>query len=101
MRKLHLISDLVKRLLPVSLCVFSMKNMSTQKQNRSNIAATYLLRARWLQLPLYIGLHSGAGVSSILGPSFNISFLSAFGNEAALQHILQAIAVEGARPRPS
>ena len=94
-----LISDPVKRLLPVSLCVFNMKNMSTP-QNKPPLKTLprLIFMSRWLQLPLYIGLILAQCVYVYqFWAELYYLILSAFGNEAALQHILQAIAVEGAK----
>jgi uncharacterized membrane protein YqhA len=57
---------------------------------------------RWLQLPLYLGLilaqcvyvfHFWVELKDLIG--------AALGNDAALQHILQAVAVPGAPCRTS
>jgi len=57
----------------------------------------FIFMSRWLQLPLYIGLilaqcvyvfHFWVELKDLIG--------AALGNEAALQHILQAVAVPGA-----
>ena len=56
-----------------------------------------IFMSRWLQLPLYLGLILAQGVYVFMFWSeLYYLILSAFGNEAALQHILTAIAVEGA-----
>jgi uncharacterized protein (TIGR00645 family) len=61
----------------------------------------FIFMSRWLQLPLYIGLilaqcvyvfHFWVELKDLIG--------AALGNEAALQHILQAVAVPGA-PMPT
>jgi uncharacterized protein (TIGR00645 family) len=57
----------------------------------------FIFMTRWLQLPLYLGLilaqcvyvfHFWVELKDLIG--------AAFGNEAALQHIFQAVAVPGA-----
>jgi uncharacterized protein (TIGR00645 family) len=57
----------------------------------------FIFMSRWLQLPLYLGLilaqcvyvfHFWVELSDLIG--------AAFGHEGALQHILNAVAVEGA-----
>jgi uncharacterized protein (TIGR00645 family) len=57
----------------------------------------FIFMSRWLQLPLYVGLilaqcvyvfHFWVELKDLIG--------AALGNEAALQHILQAVAVPGA-----
>jgi len=56
-----------------------------------------IFMSRWLQLPLYLGLILAQAVYVYMFWSeLYYLILSAFGNEAALQHILTAIAVEGA-----
>ena len=56
-----------------------------------------IFMSRWLQLPLYLGLILAQAVYVFMFWSeLYYLILSAFGNEAALQHILAAIAVEGA-----
>ncbi len=61
----------------------------------------FIFASRWLQFPLYLGLilaqcvyvfHFWVELSDLIG--------AALGNEAALKHILDAVAVEGA-PRPT
>ena len=61
----------------------------------------FIFASRWLQFPLYLGLILAQGVyvfhfwvelTDLIG--------AALGNEAALKHILDAVAVEGA-PRPT
>ena len=93
-----LTSDLVKRLLPVSLCVFNMKNMSTpQTKPPLKTLPRLIFMSRWLQLPLYIGLILAQCVYAYqFWAELYYLIPSALGNEAALQHILQAVAVEGA-----
>ena len=60
----------------------------------------FIFMSRWLQLPLYLGLilaqcvyvyHFWVELSDLIG--------AALGNQGALQHILDAGAVEGA-PKP-
>lgn len=60
----------------------------------------FIFMTRWLQLPLYLGLilaqcvyvfHFWVELKDLIG--------AAFGNEAALQHIIQAVAVPGS-PMP-
>ena len=63
--------------------------------------AYFIFTTRWLQLPLYLGLilaqcvyvyHFWVELLDLIG--------AVMGNQAALQHILDAVAVDGA-PRPS
>src|SRR3954454_9023275 len=63
--------------------------------------AYFIFTTRWLQLPLYLGLilaqcvyvyHFWVELLDLIG--------AVMGNQAALQHILDAVAIEGA-PRPS
>lgn len=59
--------------------------------------ANFIFMSRWLQLPLYLGLILAQGVYVF---HFWVELIdligAALGNEAALQHILQAVAVDGA-----
>lgn len=55
--------------------------------------------SRWLQVPLYLGLILAQAVYVfIFWSELYYLILSAFGSEAALQHILTSITVEGATP---
>jgi uncharacterized protein (TIGR00645 family) len=55
--------------------------------------------SRWLQLPLYLGLILAQAVYVfIFWSELYYLILSAFGSEAALQHILTAVTVDGATP---
>lgn len=57
-----------------------------------------IFMSRWLQVPLYLGLILAQAVYVYMFWSeLYYLILSAFGNEAALQHILLAVAVEGAK----
>ncbi|AXA92084.1 YqhA family protein [Massilia sp. YMA4] len=72
--------------------------MTDPKQpHRLRPLPAFIFMSRWLQLPLYIGLilaqcvyvfHFWVELKDLIG--------AALGNEAALQHILQAVAVPGA-----
>ena len=62
----------------------------------------FIFMSRWLQLPLYLGLilaqcvyvfHFWVELKDLIG--------AAMGNEAALQHIFQAVAVPGGGPTPT
>lgn len=59
--------------------------------------ANFIFMSRWLQLPLYLGLILAQGVYVY---HFWVELVdligAALGNEAALQHILNAVAVDGA-----
>jgi uncharacterized protein (TIGR00645 family) len=56
-----------------------------------------IFMSRWLQLPLYLGLILAQGVYVYqFWAELYYLILSAFGNEMALKHILEAVAVEGA-----
>ena len=61
----------------------------------------FIFASRWLQFPLYLGLILAQGVYVF---HFWVELIdligAALGNEAALKHILDAVAVEGA-PRPT
>ena len=58
-----------------------------------------IFMSRWLQLPLYLGLILAQAVYVfIFWTELYYLILSAFGNDAALQHILTAITVDGATP---
>ena len=61
----------------------------------------FIFASRWLQLPLYLGLILAQGVYVF---HFWVELIdligAAWGNEASLKHILDAVAVEGA-PRPT
>jgi len=56
-----------------------------------------IFMSRWLQLPLYLGLILAQGVYVYLfWAELYYLILSAFGNEAALKHVLDSVALEGA-----
>ena len=58
-----------------------------------------IFMSRWLQLPLYLGLILAQAVYVfIFWSELYYLILSAFGNDAALQHILTSITVDGATP---
>ncbi len=61
----------------------------------------FIFASRWLQFPLYLGLILAQGVYVF---HFWVELIdligAALGNEAALKHILDSVAVEGA-PRPT
>ena len=70
----------------------------TDNNGRSTIRPLprFIFMARWLQLPLYLGLilaqcvyvfHFYVELSDLIG--------AAFGNAAALQHVLDAVSIEG------
>jgi uncharacterized protein (TIGR00645 family) len=70
---------------------------SPKINKRIHPLANFIFMSRWLQLPLYIGLilaqcvyvfHFWVELSDLIG--------AAMGNKAALQHILDAVAVDGA-----
>ena len=73
-------------------------NQTNQKDTKKiHPLPNFIFMSRWLQLPLYLGLilaqcvyvyNFWAELSSLIG--------AALGNEAALQHILEAVAVDGA-----
>ncbi|MYM32082.1 TIGR00645 family protein [Duganella sp. CY15W] len=73
----------------------------TEPQKKLRPLPAFIFMTRWLQLPLYLGLilaqcvyvfHFWVELKDLIG--------AALGNEAALQHILQAVAVPGA-PMPT
>lgn len=58
-----------------------------------------IFMSRWLQLPLYLGLILAQGVYVYqFWQELYYLILSAFGNQDALKHILDAVTVEGAKP---
>ncbi|MHA4870065.1 TIGR00645 family protein [Duganella sp. PWIR1] len=69
----------------------------TEPNQKLRPLPAFIFMTRWLQLPLYLGLilaqcvyvfHFWVELKDLIG--------AALGNEAALQHILQAVAVPGA-----
>jgi uncharacterized protein (TIGR00645 family) len=69
----------------------------TEPNQKLRPLPAFIFMSRWLQLPLYLGLilaqcvyvfHFWVELKDLIG--------AALGNEAALQHILQAVAVPGA-----
>ena len=63
--------------------------------------ASFMFASRWLQLPLYLGLILAQCVYVFhFWVELKDLVLAAMGNEAALQHIFQAVAVPGA-PLPN
>ncbi|SDC68273.1 TIGR00645 family protein [Massilia sp. PDC64] len=73
---------------------------SSSARKRSALAS-FMFASRWLQLPLYLGLILAQCVYVFhFWVELKDLVLAAMGNEAALQHIFQAVAVPGA-PLPS
>ena len=74
---------------------------SAKPVNRMRPIPRFIFASRWLQFPLYLGLILAQGVYVF---HFWVELIdligAALGNEAALKHILDAVAVEGA-PRPT
>ena len=69
-----------------------------KKMPRMRPLPSLIFMSRWLQVPLYLGLILAQAVYVYMFWSeLYYLILSAFGNEAALKHILEAIAVEGAK----
>lgn len=69
---------------------------SSSAHKRSAIA-NFMFASRWLQLPLYLGLILAQCVYVFhFWVELKDLVLAAMGNEAALQHIFQAVAVPGA-----
>jgi uncharacterized protein (TIGR00645 family) len=69
---------------------------STGARKRSALAS-FMFASRWLQLPLYLGLILAQCVYVFhFWVELKDLVLAAMGNEAALQHIFQAVAVPGA-----
>jgi uncharacterized protein (TIGR00645 family) len=69
---------------------------SSSARKRSAIAS-FMFASRWLQLPLYLGLILAQCVYVFhFWVELKDLVLAAMGNEAALQHIFQAVAVPGA-----
>ena len=76
----------------------SLPQSPSSKRPRHPIAS-FMFASRWLQLPLYLGLivtqcvyvfHFWIELKDLV--------LAAMGNDAALQHVFQAVAVPGAEP---
>jgi uncharacterized protein (TIGR00645 family) len=60
-----------------------------------------IFASRWLQLPLYLGLIVAQGVYVwLFWQELYYLLVAAFGNEAALDHVLDAVTVDGVE-RPS
>jgi uncharacterized protein (TIGR00645 family) len=58
-----------------------------------------IFMSRWLQLPLYLGLILAQGVYVYqFWQELYYLIMSAFGNQEALKHILEAVTVDGAKP---
>ena len=73
---------------------------SSSARKRSALAS-FMFASRWLQLPLYLGLILAQCVYVFhFWVELKDLVLAAMGNEAALQHIFQAVAVPGA-PLPN
>ncbi|MFS2026370.1 TIGR00645 family protein [Massilia sp. GER05] len=69
---------------------------SSSARKRSALA-NFMFASRWLQLPLYLGLILAQCVYVFhFWVELKDLVLAAMGNEAALQHIFQAVAVPGA-----
>jgi uncharacterized protein (TIGR00645 family) len=69
---------------------------SSSAKKRSAIAS-FMFASRWLQLPLYLGLILAQCVYVFhFWVELKDLVLAALGNDAALQHIFQAVAVPGA-----
>jgi uncharacterized protein (TIGR00645 family) len=69
---------------------------SSSARKRSALAS-FMFASRWLQLPLYLGLILAQCVYVFhFWVELKDLVLAAMGNEAALQHIFQAVAVPGA-----
>ena len=60
-----------------------------------------IFASRWLQLPLYLGLIVAQGIYVwLFWQELYHLLMAAFGNEAALQHVVEAVTVEGGQ-RPT
>jgi uncharacterized protein (TIGR00645 family) len=71
---------------------------SSAPRKRSAIAS-FMFASRWLQLPLYLGLILAQCVYVFhFWVELKDLVLAAMGNQDALQHIFQAVAVPGAEP---
>ncbi|CAH0269304.1 hypothetical protein SRABI118_03444 [Massilia sp. Bi118] len=71
---------------------------SSVPRKRSALAS-FMFASRWLQLPLYLGLILAQCVYVFhFWVELKDLVLAAMGNESALQHIFQAVAVPGAEP---
>jgi uncharacterized protein (TIGR00645 family) len=70
---------------------------SPASPRKRSAIASFMFASRWLQLPLYLGLILAQCVYVFhFWVELKDLVLAALGNEAALQHIFQAVAVPGA-----
>jgi uncharacterized protein (TIGR00645 family) len=77
------------------------ESQSSSGANKRSAIASFMFASRWLQLPLYLGLILAQCVYVFhFWVELKDLVLAAMGNEDALQHIFQAVAVPGA-PLPS
>lgn len=82
-------------------CHHIMKPEKTTTEHNKKIPAiaNFIFMTRWLQLPLYLGLILAQGIYVYHFWVELIDLLGAIaGNEVALEHILRAVAVQGAEP---
>jgi uncharacterized protein (TIGR00645 family) len=74
---------------------------SSSSPRKRSALASFMFASRWLQLPLYLGLILAQCVYVFhFWVELKDLVLAAMGNEAALEHIFQAVAVPGA-PLPN
>ncbi|MGB9108177.1 MAG: YqhA family protein [Telluria sp.] len=73
------------------------ESQSSSVPRKRSALAGFMFASRWLQLPLYLGLILAQCVYVFhFWVELKDLVLAAMGNEAALQHIFQAVAVPGA-----
>ena len=78
-----------------------LESQSSSGTRKRSAIANFMFASRWLQLPLYLGLILAQCVYVFhFWVELKDLVLAAMGNEDALQHIFQAVAVPGA-PLPS
>jgi uncharacterized protein (TIGR00645 family) len=78
-----------------------LESQSSSGTRKRSAIASFMFASRWLQLPLYLGLILAQCVYVFhFWVELKDLVLAAMGNEDALQHIFQAVAVPGA-PLPS
>lgn len=75
------------------------EKITTGHDKKIPAIANFIFMTRWLQLPLYLGLILAQGIYVYHFWVELIDLLGAIaGNEVALEHILRAVAVQGAEP---
>ena len=86
-------------LIPYVIFMNSSEIVTTKAARPIRPLPNLIFMSRWLQLPLYIGLILAQGVYVF---HFWVELVdligAAMGNQAALQHVLNAVAIEGVTP---